>query len=133
VSLHERLQLNPHLNYNTNGRQGPLITGNHKEEGLFQGSPNYIVFLHAYCFNSKRQARRTVDLHELYKGRVHFLIVEMDKPLSPTQTDLVKRYFKGSVPQSVIFNSAGKAVFNYTGEADETTLAGWLDFALRWP
>lgn len=133
VSLNERLQLNPHLNYDTNGRQGPLITGNHKEEGLFEGLPNYVIFLHAFCFNSKRQARRTVELHERYKGRVHFLIVDLDEPLSLAQSNLVKRYFKGSVPQSVVLNSAGKLVFNYTGEADEATLAGWLDFALRWP
>jgi len=40
----ENLRLNPHLDYTSDSQDGPLITGDHMEEGAVDGKPNYIIF-----------------------------------------------------------------------------------------
>ncbi len=126
----ENLQLNPHLNYKKNNFQGPLITGDHMDEGVEDRIPNYIIFFAEFCFNAKRQAQRTVHLYEQYKGRVHFVIIDLSHHLPPQQKALAKKFFHQDVPHTTILDKTGKVVFDYTGEAEESTLAGWLDSTL---
>ena len=38
----ENLRLNPQLDYSSDSRDGPLITGDHLEDGAVRGKPNYI-------------------------------------------------------------------------------------------
>ena len=38
----ENLRLNPRLNYSSDSQDGPLITGDHMEEGAVRGKPNYV-------------------------------------------------------------------------------------------
>jgi hypothetical protein len=38
----ENLRLNPRLDYSTDSQEGPLITGDHLEDGAVRGKPNYI-------------------------------------------------------------------------------------------
>jgi hypothetical protein len=38
----ENLPLNPHLNYSSDSQDGPLITGDHADEGAVRGKPNYV-------------------------------------------------------------------------------------------
>ena len=38
----ENLRLNPRLNYSSDSQDGPLITGNHIEDGAVRGKPNYV-------------------------------------------------------------------------------------------
>ena len=40
----ENLKLNPHLDYSSDSQDGPLITGDHMEDGAVAGKPNYIIF-----------------------------------------------------------------------------------------
>ncbi len=40
----ENLRLNPRLDYSSDSQDGPLITGDHMDEGIVQGQPNYIIF-----------------------------------------------------------------------------------------
>jgi hypothetical protein len=40
----ENLRLNPHLDYSSDSRDGPLITGEHMDEGAVEGKPNYVIF-----------------------------------------------------------------------------------------
>ena len=39
----ENLKLNSHLNYSSDSQDGPLITGDHMEDGVAPGKPNYII------------------------------------------------------------------------------------------
>ena len=39
----ENLNLNAHLDYSSDSRDGPLITGDHMEDGAAAGRPNYII------------------------------------------------------------------------------------------
>jgi hypothetical protein len=40
----DNLRLNPRLNYSSDSQDGPLITGDHMEDGAVLGKPNYIIF-----------------------------------------------------------------------------------------
>ena len=40
----ENLRLNPKLDYTSDSQDGPLITGDHMEEGALAGKPNYLIF-----------------------------------------------------------------------------------------
>ena len=83
------------------------------------------------CYNSKRQARRTVSLYEKYKGRVQFVIVDLDHSVSSAQQELQKKYYRGYIPHVVVLDAQGAALYNQSGEVEEGTISGFLDKALR--
>jgi hypothetical protein len=127
----ENLRLNSKLDYTSDSQDGPLITGDHMEDGFVPGKPAYVILYGEGCYNSKRQARRTVDLYEKYKGRVQFVIVDLDHPLSPAQQDLRNKYYKGYIPHVIVLDASAAALYNSSGEVDEGVISGLLDQALR--
>lgn len=126
-----QLKLNPHLDYNSDSVDGPLITGNDTKSGVVAGKPNYVMIYGEGCFNSKRQARRTVALSERYGDKVNFVIIDLDKRQSPGQLKLVQRYYTGSIPDLVVLDSNGKPVYNQAGEQTEEVLSRIFDATLR--
>src|SRR5262245_609237 len=74
----ENLKLNPHLDYSSDSHDGPLITGDNIQGGLVAGKPNYIIIFGEACYNSKRQARRTVELYGKYRDKVNFVVIDLD-------------------------------------------------------
>jgi hypothetical protein len=127
----ENLRLNSKLDYTSDSQDGPLITGDHMEDGFVPGKPAYVILYGEGCYNSKRQARRTVDLYEKYKGRVQFVIVDLDHPLSPAQQDLRNKYYKGYIPHVIVLDASAAALYNSSGEVDEGVISGLLDQASR--
>jgi hypothetical protein len=77
----DNLRLNQRLDYSSDSADGPLIIGDHFDAGAQPGQPNYIIIYGEGCFNSKR----TVDLYEKYKGRVTFVIIDLDIRRSAAQ------------------------------------------------
>jgi hypothetical protein len=127
----ENLRLNAKLHYDSDSLDGPLITGDSIDAGVTPGKPAYVIMYGEGCYNSKRQARRTVSLYEKYKGRVQFVIVDLDTRLSPAQQELQKKYYRGYIPHVVVLNAAGAAVYNSSGEVEEKVVSGILDKALQ--
>jgi thioredoxin-related protein len=82
------------------------------------------------CFNSKRQARRTVELYEKYKNRVQFVVIDLDHKLSPAQEELKKKYFRGYIPHVVVLDAAGSPLYNSSGEVEDAVISGLLDKTL---
>jgi hypothetical protein len=127
----ENLKLNPKLDYSSDSQDGPLITGDRMSDGAVAGKPNYIIMYGEACYNSKRQARRTVHLYEKYKDRVNFVVVDLDVRSSLAQQELVKRYYTGSIPHVTVLDRNGKAVYDDAGEVDEAKISQILDAALK--
>jgi thioredoxin-like negative regulator of GroEL len=127
----ENLKLNDHLDYSSDSHDGPLISGDHLEQGAATDKPTYVLIYGEGCYNSKRQARRTVELYEKYKGKVQFAIVDLDKPRSPAQEDLVKKFYKGSIPHVTVLNRDGKIAYNNSGEVEEGQISNVLDKTLK--
>ena len=131
LSQGQRLTLNPHLDYNSDSVDGPLITGNDIYSGVVAGKLNYVLIYGEGCYNSKRQARRTVALSEHYGDRVNFVIIDLDKPLSPAFLKVVQTYYRGSIPHVVVLDGDGKAIYNQAGEQSEEVLRRILDRTLE--
>jgi thiol-disulfide isomerase/thioredoxin len=130
VHAAEKLKLNEHLDYSSDSHDGPLITGDRLEDGPVTGKPAYAIFYGEGCFNSKRQARRTVELYEKYKGRVQFVVVDLDRPRSPAQEEMVKKFYKGYIPHVVVLNRDGKTTYSASGEVEEGEISKVLEKAL---
>ena len=129
----ENLRMSPGLDYMKNGVQGPLIVGDHMDDVVEQGVPNFIFIYAEFCYNAKRQALRSVELYKDYKQSVHFVVMDLSQPLTPAQMDLFKKYLSASFPHIIILDSLGKPVFDYIGETPVATLFGGLDYSLRVP
>ena len=127
----DELRLNDHLDYNSDSQDGPLITGQHMQQGVAAGRPNYVIIYGEGCFNSKRQARRSVSLYQKYRDRVNFVVVDLDQKLSPEQQELVRKYYRGFIPHVVVLDKSGKPLYNASGEVDESEMASLLEKALR--
>jgi hypothetical protein len=127
----DNLKLNPKLDYTSDSQDGPLITGDNMEAGVAPGKPAYVIMYGEGCYNSKRQSRRTVSLYEKYKGRVQFVVVDLDHLLTPGQQQLQKKYYRGYIPHVVVLDAAGGAVYNASGEVEESVISALLDKALR--
>ena len=127
----DNLRINPHLDYSSDSEDGPLITGDHMDEGAAPGKPNYVIIFGEGCFNSKRQARRTVSLYEKYRDRVNFVVVDLDRKRTPAQQQLLKDYYQGYIPHVIVLDKSGKPLYNSSGEVDESHISSVLDLALE--
>ena len=104
----DNLRLNQGLDYSSDSMDGPLITGDNFDAGAQAGRVNYIIIYGEGCFNSKRQAKRTVELYEKYKDTVAFVIIDLDMRRSEAQQKLVKKYYQGSIPHIVLLDKSGR-------------------------
>jgi thioredoxin-like negative regulator of GroEL len=127
----DNLKLNPHLDFQSDSADGPLITGDNMSDGIAGGIPNYVIIYAEGCYNSKRQAKRTVSLYEHYHGRVNFVVVDLDQRRSEQQETIIKSFYKGYIPTVVILDRDGAALYSQAGEKDERDLSAILDGALR--
>jgi hypothetical protein len=125
------LELNPGLHYDSDSDDGPLITGERMDDGLAASRPNYVIIFGEECYNSKRQARRTVNLYDKYRGRVQFVIVNLDAKRVDAQEELVRRHYRGSIPHITILDGAGKVIYDRPGELEEEEISAILDRALK--
>jgi len=101
------------------------------EAGAVSSKPTYVIMYGEASYNSQRQARRTVSLYEKYKGRVQFVVVDLDGYLSHSQQELRQKYYRGSIPHVVVLNSSGTAMHDRAGEVDEAVISNLPDKALR--
>ena len=114
----DNLKLNSQLNYSSDSLDGSLITGDDAQSGFVAGKTNYVIMYGEGCFNSKRQARRTVELYNKYQSQVHFVVVDLDTKRSPEQQKLVKQFYKGYIPHVVVLDANGNPLYNSSGEVE---------------
>lgn len=70
-------------------------------------------------------------LYDKYRGRVHFVIVDLGRPLPPALRALVSQYYGGYIPHVLVLDKNGRPVYNRAGEVEESTLSAVLDGALK--
>ena len=120
----DNLKLNSQLDYSSDSLDGPLITGDDAQAGFVAGKTNYVIMYGEGCFNSKGQARRTVELYNKYRNQVHFVVVDLDAKRSPEQQKLVKQFYKGYIPHVVVLDANGNPLYNSSGEVDSKEIEG---------
>lgn len=126
----DNLTLNSHLDYSSDSQDGPLITGDNMQSGFVAGKTNYVIIYGEGCFNSKRQARRTVDLYNKYRGKVNFVVVDLDVHRSPEQQELVQQYYRGYIPHVVVLSMDGMPLYDASGEVDSKRIESIFDKSL---
>lgn len=72
-----------------------------------------------------------MSLYEKYKGRVHFVIIDLDRPRPKAQQQLIERYYEGYIPHVVVLDKKGKALYSLASEVEESKISGLLDKALQ--
>jgi hypothetical protein len=127
----DNLKLNQRLDYNSDSLDGPLITGDDAQSGIVPGRPNYVIIYGEGCFNSKRQARRAVELYGKYRSSIHFVAIDLDVAMSADQQAVVKQYYKGYIPHVVVLDAHGKPLYNQSGEVDSSRIETIFKNALR--
>lgn len=118
----DNLKLNSKLDYTSDSLDGPLITGDDAQSGFVPGKPNYVIIYGEGCFNSKRQAQRTVALYNKYRAQIHFVVIDLDVPRSAEQQKLVKEYYRGYIPHVLVLDARGQALYNQSGEVDSKVI-----------
>ena len=126
------LKLNPNLDYSSDSNDGPLIIGEKMTEGKANpGKPSHIIFYHRKCYNSKRQAKRTVELYERYKEKVDLIVFDLDTEISNEQRELKARFYRNYIPHVTIIDGNGEVTYDSSGEVDADALSKILDKALQ--
>lgn len=121
------LKLNPNLNYNTDSNDGPLITGKvMSAANISTEKPTHIIFYHRECYNSKRQAKRTVELYEKFKDKVNFIVVDLEEIKNSDQVKLKSKYYTGYIPHVTILTKSGKVIYDRAGEVSTDKLSSIL-------
>ena len=70
-------------------------------------------------------------MYEKYKGRVQFVIIDLDKKRPSEQQKLVEKFYQGFIPHVVVLDKNGKALYSAAGEVEESRISALLDRALQ--
>jgi len=125
------LRLNPGLNYNSDSNDGPLITGDNMSDARIKGDrPYYIIFYDRECYNSKRQAKRTVELYQKFKDNVGFIIMDVDEIKNADQVKLRNRFYRNYIPHVTIIDREGKVLYDRSGEVGVDLISTYLESSI---
>ena len=58
---------------------------------------------------------------------MQFVIIDLDKTRPAEQQQLVRKYYKGYIPQVVVLDAKGDAVYSQAGEIGESEVSRILD------
>lgn len=72
-----------------------------------------------------------MSLYEKYKGRVNFIVVDIDQKRSHDQQKLVQRFFQGYIPHLTVLGKKGEVLYDQSGETSEANISAILDKALQ--
>ena len=72
-----------------------------------------------------------MNLYEKYKGRVNFVVVDMDQKRSADQQKLVQRFYQGYIPHLTVLGKKGEVLYDQSGETSEANISALLDKALQ--
>jgi len=58
-------------------------------------------------------------------------VIDLDERLSAQQEELKKKYYAGYIPHVIVLDASRKALYNASGEVEESAIADLLDKTLR--
>jgi len=120
VAAADDLRLAPGLSFIDDSSSNFPIEGNHLGDGdVSPGRAAIVFFGAAHCWNTNREAERLVALYPRFRGRVHFVVVDVNNP-SEAQRSLLTAHYHGSIPTIVVFAPSGAVLYEGAGETAST-------------
>ncbi len=113
------LQLAPNLSFNDDSSPNFPITGSDLSAGPVAGRATVIFFGTSNCWNTAREAERLVKLYPQYKGKMDFVVVDLNH-VSGAQRPLVSRYYRGAIPTIAVIDTKGNLLYDRAGETAAT-------------
>ena len=122
------LSLAPDLSFSDDSSSNFPIAGKDLGTGKIASDRATIVFFGtAHCWNTNREAERLVKLYPKYRGKIAFVIVDLDN-ISDEQRPLVAKYYHGFIPTIAVLDSHGNVIYDRAGEtASERADTSYLD------
>lgn len=133
VRAASNLQLAPKVSFDDDSGADFPIAGADLGAGPVTGKATVIFFGTSNCWNTAREAERLVKLYPQYKGRIDFVVVDLNH-VSAAQQPLVTRYYRGLIPTIAVIDAKGNLLYDRAGETarargDSSNLQKLLDSA----
>lgn len=110
------LKLAPSLSFTDDSSSNfPIVAGQGKDETTASGQATIMFFGTAHCWNTNREAERLVSLYPKYRGKIRFIIVDLNN-VSDAQRPLVAKYYRGAIPTIAVIDSSGRVIYDRAGE-----------------
>ena len=128
------LTLAPDLSFTDDSSFNFPIAGKNLTEGKpAAGRVTMLFFGTAHCWNTNREAERLVKVYPEYRGKVDFVVVDLNN-VSNEQRELVAKYYKGAIPTIAVLDSRGEVIYDRAGETasqrgDTSKLQSLIDSA----
>lgn len=127
----ENLRLKDGISFVQDTDNGFPIVGEKMDDAtLEENKPTLIFFGAAGDLNTNRQAKRLVDLSKKIQDKVKVIVIDVDHPANANVLKLIKTYYKGYIPLSVILNKEGKLSSSHSGEIDAGELKSKVERVL---
>jgi hypothetical protein len=122
------LRLAPDLSFTDDSSSNFPIAGKDLATGKIASDRATIVFFGtAHCWNTNREAERLVKLYPKYRGKIAFVVVDLNN-VSDEQRPLVAKYYHGFIPTIAVLDSHGNVIYDRAGEtASERADTSYLD------
>ncbi len=110
------MKLAPSLSYTDDSSTNFPINGKDLADGAAATDRATIIFFGtAHCWNTNREAERLVSVYPKYRGKIDFIVVDLNNP-SPAQRALIASYYRGYIPTIAILDSHGHVLYDRAGE-----------------
>jgi Tfp pilus assembly ATPase PilU len=110
------LKLAPDLSFTDDSSSNfPIMSDHSADSALAPSEATILFFGTAHCWNTNREAERLVALYPKYRGKIHFVIIDLNN-VADNQKQLVAKYYRGAIPTIAVIDSNGHVIYDRAGE-----------------
>ena len=110
------LTLAPDLSFTDDSSSNfPIAAKNLSEAAVPADRATVIFFGTSHCWNTNREAERLVSLYPRYRGKVNFIVVDLNHA-TEAQRVLMTKYYHGYIPTVAVIDRNGKLLYDRAGE-----------------
>jgi hypothetical protein len=93
----------------------PIAAKNLSDAAVTADHATVIFFGTSHGWNTTREAERLVSLYPRYRGKVKFIVVDLDHA-TIAQRALMAKYYHGYIPTIAVIDRSGKLLYDRAGE-----------------
>lgn len=108
----------------------PIIGDNMEDVQIATTKGTLIFFGAAGDLNTNRQAKRVVDLYKKFQDKIKVIVVDVDHPANADAVKLIKTYYKGYIPTTVVLDKTGRVSASHSGEVEANELKSQIERVL---